>query len=101
MRRIRSRAGPAVFDETKAMLELGDSELELLELGARDEAELLEEAVEAGTGAFAQAQRLAAPAVRRLLGQLARLAAARASGAGGLVAQSFPPPPRRGARAPE
>ena len=46
------------------MLQLRDPELELFEVRARDEAELLEETVEPGAGSFAEADRLAAPAVR-------------------------------------
>ncbi len=79
------------FDQAEAVLELGDSQLEVLELGARDEAELLEEAFQAGAGAFAHTQGLAAPPVSRLLDQLPRLVAAHAAGPGELVGQGVRP----------
>ena len=69
------------------MLQLCDSELQLLELGSRDEAELLEQPFEARAGPLAHAHRFAAPAVGRLLDQLARLVAAHASLGGELVCE--------------
>ncbi len=76
-----------VFDQAEAMLELGDSELEVLELGARHQAQLLEEAFQAGAGALAHAHSLASPAVSGLVDQLARLIAAHAAGPRELVRQ--------------
>jgi len=73
------------------MFELSDSELELLELGARNEAELLEEAFEARPCSLAHPQRLAAPPVSRLLDQLTRLVAAHSPGTSQLVGQGISP----------
>ena len=70
------------------MLELSDSELELLELRARNQAELLEEAFEARPCSLAHAQRFTAPPVSRLLDQLPRLVSPHAAGPGELVGQS-------------
>jgi hypothetical protein len=69
------------------MLELGDSELQVFQLRARNKAELLEEAIQAGPCALAHPQRLAAPPVSRLLDQLTRLVAAHSPGTSQLVSQ--------------
>src|SRR5512132_1546264 len=58
------------------MLQLRDPELELFEVRPRDEAELLEETVEPGARSLGEANRLAAPAVNRLIDHLAGLVSA-------------------------
>ena len=51
--------------ELQAVLELGDAQLELLELGPEHEAELAQDALEAGPARSRDARRVAAPARRR------------------------------------
>ena len=46
------------------MFQLRDPELELVEVGARDQAQLVEDAFEARTGFLAHAERLAPPTAR-------------------------------------
>src|SRR5438552_1884245 len=55
------------------MLELGDPELELVPVAARDEAELAEEVGEPLPRRLAYAQRVAAPARRRVVDERPRL----------------------------
>jgi hypothetical protein len=73
------------------MLELGDSELQVFQLRARNKAELLKEALQARAGSLAHAQSLAAPPVSRLLDQLTRLVAAHSPGTSQLVGQGVRP----------
>ena len=74
-----------ILDEAKAVLELRDPELELLEVGARDQAELLEEPSRPAPARSLGPNGFAAPAARRLLDQLTRLVAAHAACLGELV----------------
>jgi hypothetical protein len=69
------------------VLELRDLKLELFELRARNQAELLEEAFQAGAGSLAQAHGFASPAMRGLLDQLARLVSAHSARACKVVRQ--------------
>src|SRR5215203_1275122 len=73
------------------MLELRHAQLNLFEVRARHQAELVEETLEAGPCALAEAKRLSAPAVRRLLDQVASLVAAHAAGFRELVGQLIRP----------
>ena len=61
--RRSARSDARLLDQPQAVLELGDAELELVELRARDEAELLEETVEPRARSLGEADRVAAPAV--------------------------------------
>src|SRR5689334_9200714 len=67
------------------MLQLRDPQLELFEIRPRDEAELLEEPVEAGARTLREAHRLAAPTVHRLLDHLTRLVAPNSTRPGQVV----------------
>jgi hypothetical protein len=58
------------------MLQLGDTKLELVEVCARDEAELVKDAFEPGAGLLAHADRFASPPARRLLDQFPGLVSA-------------------------
>src|SRR4051794_26695511 len=67
--------GPWPFEQPQAVLELGEAELELLELVAGDEAELPGEGGDALPRPLAEPGRVAAPACERVLEQLPRLVA--------------------------
>ena len=69
-RRARLRGA---FDEAQTVLHLGEAELELLELVARHQPELGEDALKALAGARREPRGVAAPAADRLLDQLANL----------------------------
>src|ERR687893_2205432 len=70
-RRSRLRRRP--FDESQAMLELGEAKLELVVLAPSDEPELLEEAAHGHARPLAHAHGVAAPAAKELVAELARL----------------------------
>src|SRR5919204_4773623 len=71
-----SRPKSLRLEQPQTMLELCDAKLQLLELLARDEAEVAEELVQACARPLAEPDRLAPPARRELLRELARLLAA-------------------------
>src|SRR5262245_12931383 len=76
---LRGRFRRVALDQAEAVLQLCDAELELFVVRPGNEAELLEEAVETRSGALREPDRLAAPAMDRLLDHLARLVAADAA----------------------
>src|SRR5262245_24758351 len=65
-----------LLHETQPVLELGDAELELVPLLARHEAELAQHAVQRRAGLLPDADRVAAPARRRLVDPAAHLVSA-------------------------
>src|SRR6185437_4327692 len=64
------------LDEPEPVLELGDAELELVPLVARDEAELVQDAVQRRARLLPHTHRVAAPARGRLVDPAAHLVAA-------------------------
>ena len=79
LRRRRRRHRARRLDQAQAVLQLGDPKLELLELLARDEAELPQHAGDALARPFADPAGVAAPARHRVLEQLPSLVAADAA----------------------
>ena len=79
--------GFGVLDEAKPVLELRDPELELLEVVARDEAELAKSPARPAPARSLDPHGVAAPAARSLLDQLARLVAAHPAALGELVGE--------------
>src|SRR6185503_15312773 len=71
----RRRDVLGALEQTQPVLDLCEAELELLVLGAEDEAELPEDAVHARAGALGDARRVAAPASDRVLDGRTRLVA--------------------------
>ena len=71
------------------MLELGDAELELVELVARDEADVSEETGEPGARALTEPPDIAAPAGRHVLDRPARLVAPHPAAVGEGVDESL------------
>src|SRR5205823_13743670 len=66
----------AALEQPQPVLELGDAQLDLLELSARDEPDLAEDPCETAARALAQPDRLTAPAAHQLLDHRTRLVAA-------------------------
>src|SRR4051794_27597794 len=81
----------AALEKPQPVLELGDAELQLFDLAARDEPELAVDAGEAAAGAFPQPHRLVAPAAHKLLDDRASLLAPKASSRGELLRERVGP----------
>src|SRR5436190_8168685 len=81
----------AALEQAQAVLELGDAELELLDLRARDEPELAEEPAEAVTGPLAQPHRLVAPTADQLLDDRASFLAPHPTARGQLLDERVRP----------
>ena len=78
-----------VFEQTQAVLHLGEAELELLELVPGDEPDLREEPLQRLPRSFRDAGGVPSPARHRVVEQLPRLVAAHAAPLGQLVGERF------------
>ena len=100
-RRARRAAGhgPRPLDEPQAVLQLGDAQLQLVQLVARDEAEPRGQVLQALPRPLAEPCRVAPPAGQRVLEQLPGVVAAHAATLAQLSGELVEPLRRQGDRA--